>query len=134
MDQARLMTSAMDYVVRNSQATEMFNTAYNEVVDNPMLSRMMILGLGGIGPNNNVSVESAASRLNVLESIEQNYAADEQMSQVFAAARAQLEYASNPSAYDEPPQINMRDIMGGMRGAGRFGMGQSGMPPGPPGF
>ena len=134
MDQARLMTSAMDYVGRNSQATEMFNTAYNEVADNPMLSRMMILGLGGIGPNNNVSVESAAGRLNVLESIEQNYAADDQMSQVLAAARAQLEYASNPSAYDEPPQINMQEIMGGMRGAGRFGMGQSGMPPGPPGF
>lgn len=121
-DRARLLMSTMNYIGSNAQATEMFNTAFAGVSENRGLQNMMLMGLSGMGPgqNQNITPEMAASRLNMLNSLQQQYN-DPSMNNVFAAARTQLEYYSNPSAYDQPPQIDMRQIMGGGRGGNRDG-------------
>ena len=121
-DRARLLMSTMNYIGSNAQATEMFNTAFAGVSENRGMQNMMLMGLSGMGPgqNQNITPEMAASRLNMLNSLQQQYN-DPSMNNVFAAARTQLEYYSNPSAYDQPPQIDMRQIMGGGRGGNRDG-------------
>ena len=119
-DRARLLMSTMNYIGSNQQATEMFNTAFAGVSENRGLQNMMLMGLSGIGPGQNITPDVAANRLAVLNSLQQQYN-DPSMNNVFAAARTQLEYYSNPSAYDQPPQIDMRQIMGGGRGGNRDG-------------
>ena len=121
-DRARLLVSTMNYIGSNAQATEMFNTAFAGVSENRNLQNMMLLGLSGAGPGQgqNITPEMAANRLNMLNNLQQQYN-DPSMNNVFAAARTQLEYYSNPSAYDQPPQIDMRQIMGGGRGGNRDG-------------
>ena len=121
-DRARLLMSTMNYIGSNAQATEMFNTAFAGVAQNRNLQNMMLLGLSGAGPGQgqNITPEMAANRLNLLNNLQQQYN-DPSMNNVFAAARSQLEYYSNPSAYDQPPQIDMRQIMGGGRGGNRDG-------------
>jgi hypothetical protein len=121
-EKGRLLMSTMNYIGSNAQATEMFTTAFAGLSENRGLQNMMLLGLSGAGPGQgqNITPEMAANRLNLLNNLQQQYN-DPSMNNVFAAARSQLEYYSNPSAYDQPPQIDMRQIMGGGRGGNRDG-------------
>lgn len=120
-DQARLMASAMNFVGSNTQANEMFNTALNAVGDNQGLKGMMLMGLSGAGPGGEgMTPDVAQNRLNYLNTLEPQFANDQNMLGLLQTARAQLEYRANPGAYPEPPQIDFRSMMGGrgMRGGG----------------
>lgn len=119
-EKGRLLMSTMNYIGSNAQATEMFTTAFAGLSENRGMQNMMLMGLSGMGPGQNITPDVAANRLSVLNSLQQQYN-DPSMNNVFAAARTQLEYYSNPSAYDQPPQIDMRQIMGGGRGGNRDG-------------
>lgn len=85
---------------------------------------MILLGLAGAGPNSSdMTTDTAAARLALLDSIEQQYGE----TSASTAARTQLEYYSNPSAYSEAPQLDFRQIMGsGNRGGRGGGPGQGG--------
>ncbi len=117
-----LMVSTLDYIGQNAQATEMFNTSFAEAKDNRGAQNMMLMALSGIGPEaDNITPEMANNRLNVLNSIEQQYG----NSDMTAAVRQMLEYRSNPSAYDAAPQIDFGRAMGfgGPGGGGGRGPG-----------
>lgn len=120
-DQARLMAAAINFVGSNTQANEMFSTALSAVGDNQGLRGMMLMGLSGAGPGGeSITPDVAQNRLNYLNTLEPQFANDQNMLGFFQTARTQLEYRANPGAYPEPPQMDFRAMMGGrgMRGGG----------------
>ena len=79
------------------------------------------MGLSGAGTGGDgMTPDVAQNRLNYLNTLEPQFANDQNMLGLLQTARTQLEYRANPGAYPEPPQIDFRSMMGGrgMRGGG----------------
>lgn len=133
-DRADLIRVSMDYVGTNEQATDIFSISmHSEEVGTPIRA-ILVLGLTGMNDRNNtppdLAPDVAQSRLNLLNSLEQEYGQTRGMGSSFNTTREQLEYSLNPGAYTERPAVDRvkiaQDIMGSLftgNAGGRDGTG-----------